>query len=129
MLAPMEASRIRVLVVDDYEPWRFVRTTLQRHPKLQVVGEVADGLEAVRKTAELQPDLILLDIGLPTINGIEAARRIFEVAPKTRILFASENRSPEIAEAALSTGAIGYLVKANAAIELLPAIVHSSPIF
>jgi DNA-binding NarL/FixJ family response regulator len=71
---------------------------------------------------QLQPDLILLDIGLPTLNGIEAARRIREVSPKSRILFVSENRSPEIADEAFRTGACGYVVKAAATSELLPAV-------
>ena len=81
----MEGSTICILVVDDYEPWRrFVSTTLQKQPKLQVIGEALDGLEAVQKAQQLQPDLILLDIGLPTLNGIEAARRIrgFPPSPK-----------------------------------------------
>ena len=78
----MATSTIRVLVVDDYEPWRrFVCSTLQKRPELQVVGEVSDGLEAVQQAEQLQPDLIVLDIGLPTMNGIEAARRIREVSP------------------------------------------------
>jgi DNA-binding NarL/FixJ family response regulator len=65
---------IRLLVVDDYEPWRrFVCSTLQKHPELQVVGEASDWPEAVQKAKELQPDLILLDIGLPTPNGFEGA--------------------------------------------------------
>ena len=67
----------RVLVVDDYEPWRrFVRFTLFGNEKLHIIGEVADGLEAVEQAQGLQPDLILLDIGLPKLNGIEAARQI-----------------------------------------------------
>ena len=70
---------------------------------------------------QLQPDLILLDIGLPTLNGIEAARRIRKVSSKSRILFVSENRSRDIAEEALRTGACGYMVKA-AALELLSAV-------
>lgn len=116
-------SSIRVLVVDDYEPWRrFVSTTLLKQPELEVIGEVSDGLEAVQKAEELQPDLILLDIGLPTLNGIEAARRIRKVSPGAKILFASENRSADIAEEALSTGASGYVVKSVAANELLPAV-------
>ena len=116
-------SPIRVLIVDDYEPWRrFSSSTFQRMPGFQVVGEVADGLEAVQKAEELQPDLILLDIGLPTINGIEAARRIREHAPRSRILFFSEERSPDIAEEALRTGATGYVVKSDSPGELLPAI-------
>ena len=119
----MDPSAIRVLVVDDYEPWHdFISTMLQKQPELQIIGAVLDGLKAVPQTQELQPDLILLDIGLPTINGIEAARRIREVSPASKILFVSETRSPEIAEEALNTGARGYVVKSDAASELLPAI-------
>jgi DNA-binding NarL/FixJ family response regulator len=119
----LEGSITRILVVDDYEPWRrFVSTTLQKQPTLQVIGEAVDGLEAVQKAQQLQPDLILLDIGLPTLNGIEAARRIRELSPKSRILFVSENRSWDIAEEALRTGAGGYVVKSDAVGELLPAV-------
>jgi DNA-binding NarL/FixJ family response regulator len=114
---------VQVLVVDDYEPWRrFVSTTLQKQLTLQVIGEAVDGLEAVQKAQQLQPDLILLDIGLPTLNGIEAARRIRELSPKSKILLVSENRSWDIVEEALRTGAGGYVVKSDAAGELLPAV-------
>jgi DNA-binding NarL/FixJ family response regulator len=114
---------MRVLMVDDYAPWRrFVSSMLQKQPELQVIGEVSDGLEAVRKAEELQPDLILLDIGLPKLNGIEAARRIRKLSPIPKILFASENRSPAIAREALRTGAGGYVVKSDAATQLLPAV-------
>ena len=112
-----------VLIVDDYEPWRrFLRLTLGVQEQLQIVAEVTDGPEAVQKAEELQPDLILLDIGLPTLNGIEAARRIREISPNSKILFTSENRSPDIAREALSTGAGGYVVKSDAGGELLHAI-------
>jgi DNA-binding NarL/FixJ family response regulator len=114
---------IRILVVDDYERFRdFERLTILTQPELQIVGEVSDGPEAVQKAKELQPDLILLDIGLPNLNGIEAARKIREVSSASKILFVSENRSPDIAEEALSTGAGGYVVKSDGATELLPAI-------
>jgi CheY-like chemotaxis protein len=89
---------------------------------LQVIGEASDGLEAVQRAQELQPDLILLDIGLPTLNGIAVARRIQAVSPASKILFVSENRSADIAEEALSTGAGGYVLKSDAAGELLPAV-------
>ena len=119
----MGASSIRVLVVDDYEPWRrFERLTFLGRDDLQIIGECSDGDEAVQKADELKPDLILLDISLPTLNGIEAARRIRQVSPTSKILFVTENPSPEIAEEAMSTGARGYVVKSDAAGELLPAI-------
>jgi len=119
----VDKSPTRVLIVDDYEPWRrFCLTALQKQPRLQVIGEAVDGLEAVQKAQHLQPDLILLDIGLPTLNGIEAARRIRELSPKSRILFVSEIRSWDIAEEALRTGAGGYVVKSDAVGELLPAV-------
>ena len=119
----MKASSIRVLVVDDYGPWRrFERLTFLGRDDLQIIGECSDGDEAVQKADELKPDLILLDISLPTLNGIEAARRIRQVSPTSKILFVTENPSPEIAEEAMSTGARGYVVKSDAAGELLPAI-------
>jgi DNA-binding NarL/FixJ family response regulator len=116
-------SSIRVLVVDDYEPLRHLFVaTLGRKPELQVIGELSDGLDAVLRARELQPDLILLDIGLPTLNGIEAARRIREQSPESKILFLSENRSWAIVEEALRTGAGGYVLKSDAGNELLPAV-------
>ena len=119
----MPKSSIRVLIVEDFDSWRhFYHSTLQKKSEFQVVGEVSDGSEAVRQAQQLQPDLILLDIGLPTLNGIEAARRIREVSPKSKILFVSENRSTDIIEEALSTGADGFVVKSDAAGALLPAI-------
>ena len=114
---------VTVLVVDDYPAWRqFVCSALLARPTWQVIGQASDGLEAVQKAQDLQPDLIVLDIGLPTINGIEAARRMRTAAPDSKILFLSENNSVEIAEEAFRTGAAGYVVKSTAARELLPAL-------
>jgi CheY-like chemotaxis protein len=93
-----------------------------QHPELQIVGELSDGLEAVRKAAELHPDLILLDVGLPSLNGIAVARRILEHSPQSKILFVSGNQSSDIVEQALSTGAAGYLVKSDAGRQLLVAV-------
>jgi DNA-binding NarL/FixJ family response regulator len=113
----------RVLVVDDFEPWRdFVSSKIVMKPQLQVVGEASDGLEAVQKAVELKPDLILLDIGLPTLSGIEAARQIRKLAPESKIIFLSQESSAEIVQEALSLGAWGYVVKTMAESELLTAV-------
>ena len=110
-------------MVDDYEPWRrFVLSALQKEPEFQVVGEACDGLEAVQKAEELQPNLILLDIGLPNLNGIQAAQRIRSLSTKSKILFISENRTPEIASEALRAGGNGFVIKSSAGSELFPAI-------
>jgi len=109
--------------VDDYEPWlRFVTATLQKHSRFQVIGEVSDGLQAVQQAQQLQPDLIVLDIGLPTLNGIEAARQIRQLSPTSKIVFLSENRSSDIVEEALRTGASAYVFKSDAATALSPAV-------
>ena len=109
----MQAARI--LIADDFKDWRHsVCAMLQMHQELQVVGEAADGIAAVQKAEQLQPDLILLDIGLPNLNGIEAAKQIRRVAPGTRILFLTMNTDPAIVETALSNGACGYVLKAHA---------------
>jgi DNA-binding NarL/FixJ family response regulator len=116
-------SSVRVLVVDDYEPFRrFVCSTLCQRPTLQIICEASDGAEAVRRAAELNPDLIVLDIGLPTLNGIEAARRMRKVSPNSKIIFVSQESSADIVQEALSVGALAYVVKAHAGSDLLAAV-------
>jgi DNA-binding NarL/FixJ family response regulator len=116
-------SSIRVLVVDDYEPFRrVVCSRLESRPDFEVIGEASDGLEAVEKAQVLKPDLILLDIGLPSLNGIEAARRISSLIPATTILFVSQISDPDVVQEALSNGAIGYVWKQDAGIDLLRGV-------
>jgi DNA-binding NarL/FixJ family response regulator len=116
-------SSFRVLVVDDFEPWRQqCCSILQKQPELSVVAEVADGLDAVQKAQELKPDLILLDIGLPNLNGLEVANRIRQVAPGAKIIFLTQNSDRDMVRAALSAGAQGYVLKIDAGSELLPAV-------
>jgi DNA-binding NarL/FixJ family response regulator len=95
---------------------------LETRPEWHVIGEACDGLEAVQRTTELQPDVVLLDIGMPALNGIEAAKRIRQDAPGSRIIFVTQESDAEIRTAALATGAEGYLLKVNAMRELLPAV-------
>jgi DNA-binding NarL/FixJ family response regulator len=112
-----------ILVVDDYKPFsRFVCSTLERRAELQVIGQASDGLEAIQKAEELRPDLIILDIGLPKLNGIETARRVRKIAPHAKILFMSQQVSSDVIEEALRSGAMGYVHKSRAQSELLPAI-------
>jgi|SRR3954471_4710003 len=111
-----------ILVVDDFEPFRrFVCSSLQKKTGLLVVGEAADGLEAVQMAEKLRPNIIVLDIGLPILDGIEAARRIRVVSPLSKILFVSQESSADIVEQALCLGA-GYVIKTHAASELLAAV-------
>ena len=119
----MPLASICILVVDDFAPWRHsVRSILKRHAKVQLVGEVADGLEAVQKASELKPDLILLDIGLPGLNGIEVARHVQKLVPNGKVLFLSQESSPDVVREALSLGAWGYVHKPLAQSDLIPAI-------
>src|ERR1700756_2260917 len=95
---------------------------LHASPELRVVGEASDGLEAVQKAEELKPDLIVLDIGLPTLNGIEAARQISGLVPAPTVLFVSQNSDADVVEQALSNGAKGYVWKQDAGTDLAPAV-------
>jgi DNA-binding NarL/FixJ family response regulator len=113
---------VRMLVVEDFEPWRrFISSMVEQEPRLRIICEVSDGLEAVEKAKELKPDLILLDIGLPKLNGIDAARQIRRFTPKSKILFLSQESSAAVVQEALGIGT-GYVVKADAGRELLPAV-------
>lgn len=111
----------RTLVVDDVKDFRQLVCSMLERIECEVVGEAADGLQAVVKVQQLQPDLVLLDLGLPTLNGIEVARRIRKLSPDTKILFVTQNSCREIAEGALRTGANGYLLKSEAS-DLLVAV-------
>jgi len=114
---------ITVLLVDDFAPFRVVISSLLREkPELQIVAEASDGIEAVQKARRLQPALILLDIGLPKLNGVAAARQIREVAPQSKIIFVTQETSPDIVKEAIGLGATGYVVKTKIESELLRAI-------
>src|SRR5438309_6567457 len=90
---------IRILIGDDYEGWRRqARLLLQARPEWQVIAEALDGSEAIQKAEELKPDLIVLDIGLPKLNGIEAARRIGQLSPSSKIIFLSLYSSPDVVQ-------------------------------
>lgn len=123
MAETYDPPSLQILVVDDFEPFRrFICSTVGKKPDLQVIAEVSDGREAVQKAEELKPDLILLDIGLPTLNGIAAARQIRKVSPESKIIFVSQESSVDVMQEALSFGALGYVVKTHAASELLAAV-------
>jgi DNA-binding NarL/FixJ family response regulator len=112
-----------VLVVEDHEWWRrYIATELGGTSHWQVVGVAPDGIEAVDKARDLKPDVILLDVGLPGIDGFEAARRILADDPSSRILFVTEQQSLELAGAALGIGARGFVVKSDLGRDLLPAM-------
>jgi DNA-binding NarL/FixJ family response regulator len=116
-------SLARILVVDDLELWHtFVHMHLKKEPNLKVIGFATDGPGAVRKAEELQPDVILLDIRLPKFDGLEAARQIAKVAPKSKILFLSEEADPGVVQAAFSAGGFGYVLKSDARRDLLAGI-------
>jgi DNA-binding NarL/FixJ family response regulator len=113
---------IRILLVDDFEPWRrMICSMVHEEPDMRIICEVSDGLAAVQSANELKPDLILMDLGLPRWGGMAAARTIRKIAPKSKILFLSQESSPDVVRKALQTGT-GYVVKADAGKELLPAI-------
>jgi DNA-binding NarL/FixJ family response regulator len=119
----MEPSLVRILVVEDFEPFRrLIRTLLEAKPNLQIIAEISDGQEAVEKVAELKPSLILLDIGLPSLNGIAAARLMLRLSPNSKILFVSQESSPEVIQEALRLGASGFVTKNRVGVDLMPAL-------
>jgi len=120
-----EISQLRTLVVEDHKAFLdHITSMLREWPNTQIVGEVQDGLQAVERATTLQPDLILLDIGLPGLNGIEAARRIRKFAPNARIIFLTQESSPEIVHEAFNLGASGFVSK-SLCYKDLPAAIEA----
>jgi DNA-binding NarL/FixJ family response regulator len=119
----LQFGTVRILVVDDFEMFRqFVGELLRERPELQVVGEASDGPEALQKAVELRPDLILLDIGLPSLNGIEVARQMRSLVPESKIIFLTQETSADVVQVALSLGAWGYVTKTKAQADLFAAV-------
>jgi len=117
------SPRASILIVDDVAEWRNrLRELLRVRPEWEIVGEARDGLEAVHRVMQLSPDLVLLDIGMPVLNGLEAAARIRRASSRTKIVFVTQDNDADLWRAALAAGAEGYVLKANAASELLPTI-------
>jgi two-component system, NarL family, nitrate/nitrite response regulator NarL len=118
-----QMSLVRIVVVDDFDLWRsFVIARLRERADLEIVGFASDGLQAVQIAEELQPDLILLDMMLPKLNGIEAAEQIRKVAPLTKILFVSSESDLESVRSAFQAGGSGYISKMDATDELVDGI-------
>ena len=113
-----------ILVVDDFRPWRrLVRSLVERNPLFQVTGEASDGQEAIAKAIELQPDIILLDLEMPVLNGIEACKIIRRRCPRSKILFVTQERDSDVRNEAMRTGAVGFVLKSNAACEIVDVML------
>jgi len=112
-----------ILIADDNAEWRArVRELLRQRPEWQIIDEASDGVEALERTRDLCPELVLLDIGMPRMNGLQAAVEIRQAVPTTRILFLTQDNDPDLKTAALNVGAEGYVLKTKAASELFSAI-------
>lgn len=114
---------MKALIVEDFASFRLlVFSMLHGMGVFQLIDQAADGLEALEKAEQLQPDLVVLDIGLPNVNGLEVAERVRHLAPHAAILFLSQQGSSDVVREVLSFGALGYVHKSRAGSELLPAI-------
>jgi DNA-binding NarL/FixJ family response regulator len=116
-------ERLKILVVDDHEEFRkYACAMLESQPRFAVVGEAANGVEAIGRAGEIQPDVVVLDINLPVLGGIEAAEQILLLAPKTKIIFLSQDASEMMIQGAMAKGARAYVVKRSAATDLVKAV-------
>jgi len=110
-------------LVEDFEPYRtLVASLLSENPALQIIGEASDGLEVVEKARHLRPDLILMDIGLPKLNGLDAATRLLDFNPSEKIVFLTQETDADVVRESFRIGGWGYVTKQQAKTELLPAV-------
>lgn len=113
----------QILVVDDSSSWlHFVRGLLELKAEFNVIATATNGTEAIEKARELQPNVVLMDLGLPGMNGFEATRQIRQISPASKIVFLSEQRDSDLIEAAFQAGGMGYILKSDSYFDLLAAI-------
>ena len=118
---------MRLLIVDDHEVVRRgVRALLLEHADYEVCGEAVDGQDALDKARELKPDLIVMDVSMPRLNGLEATRQVRSILPDCEVLILSQHENPEMARQALKAGARGYVVKSSISKDLLAAVSKAS---
>ena len=109
--------------MDDFLPWHhFVQRTLESEADLKVIATAMNGFEAVHKAIELRPDVILMDVSIPGMNGLEATRQIRILCPASKILFLSEHRGPDLIELAFQVGGFGYVLKSDSNSDILIGI-------
>ncbi|MBX9626899.1 MAG: response regulator transcription factor [Gemmataceae bacterium] len=118
-------TRPRVLLADDH---RLLREAFARllEPACEVVGAVADGRAVLAEAGRLRPDVVILDVAMPVLNGLDAARRVRDILPAVKVIFLTVNEDPDIAAEAFRAGASGFLLKNSAATELLQAVAEVS---
>ena len=119
---PVDLSAVRVLAVDDSVVWRGFVIAHLVDKSVQVVGSADDGLTAIQKARLLRPDIIIMDIWMPRLNGLAATREIRRVVPASRVLIVSNETDPAIVHAAFSAGACGYVLKSQTAVDLVEAV-------
>lgn len=123
----MGESRLRILIVDDHEIFRRgLRTVLETRPDFAICGEATDGLDAIEKTKALDPDILVMDVSMPRVDGLQALRIIREQSPRSKVLILSQHDSTFMLEAAVKAGAGGYVTKSQVARCLLTAIDNLS---
>lgn len=123
----LPGKRLRILIADDFPDWRKeIRAILSSRPEWEIIFEACDGLEAFEKAVELRPDVVVLDIGMPVMNGLQAAIKIREQSPGSHIVFVTQTRDHLLMEAAREVGAAGYILKTDVAAELVTLISAAS---
>jgi two-component system response regulator NreC len=116
-------SRLRLFLADDHPIFRDgLRAILQRSPGIEVVGEAGDGHEALREIERTRPDVVVMDIAMPNLNGVEVTRRLRKLVPRTRVLVLSMYDDADFVQQILDAGASGYVLKGSASSELLQAL-------
>jgi len=123
MISDVTMKTLRILIADDHDLMRRgVKALLQAHPGWEVCGEAHTGREAVAKAEELKPDVVIMDISMPELNGVEAARRIRKVSPASEVLILSVHYSDQLIREILDAGVRGYMVKSDSDRELIVAV-------
>lgn len=116
-------SIAKILIVDDFRHWHdFLLEVLESEKDFNIIGFASNGEDAVKKAAELEPDIILMDVSMPRMNGFEASNSIRSVSPNSRIVFVSEHRGPELIQTAFDVGGSGYVLKSDINIDLIPGM-------